>query len=678
MPNLEIIGWESKGIRIPDTKVELASEMHHTYIQMPNGMGKTTTLWLIEFALSDTQQETHPELTYIDGKKDLSTKLIKDLRKNDAVPSGEFKLRTKLDGKNLDIHLDLNFDFGKYSRTYSYAGQPKRPLSETGKPVRNLINSGVSNYILLDGERAKHFLDGTKTSAKQAIHSLYKIELIGDAHTDCTFHMDEMRTSLGGKAGVIGKVTQAHNEYISSLGLKDRRKARLGEIDAEITEKSKEIKELGDQINSIGLGETEHKEKVDKLETEEKDYKTKRKEHQDLAMEQFKSSPLAILPEFSDNLTSLFECLDKNKLPEAAGKEWFLELAEAEYCVCGDEMTVLMSDKIRKKSSQFLSGNHQAVLNAVKGNYRQVILPLITKGDTELYFSNLKDHLKHAGTMSAEAMSKHNEIENIATKAAEEQGVTDKVSKLIIKRTTEETNLTILEDEKVNLSGTITNDKSLKWAEKEAETKERELKRYRDSYVLTQRETIIREIVEQVKENVTKTVCKEITEATNTKTESILKTTDMELETIDKSLILKGGKGGGSMGQTLVLAYSFLEALHAKNNYEMPLIIDSPVGNLDNTNRREVADLLWNMDRKIIIFVINSEKPSFIDRLVKHAKDNKRVNELSFITNITMDGKTANFYNNLVATGNANKNGSGGISYEHEFFERFDVEEEGK
>ena len=92
------------------------------------------------------------------GKKSLP-KRIQGLKKSDKFSTGTFNLRTKLDGKSLDIHLDFDFELGKYIRTYTFAGQPKRQIHETGKPVRNLVKSGVSNYILLDGERAKHFLD---------------------------------------------------------------------------------------------------------------------------------------------------------------------------------------------------------------------------------------------------------------------------------------------------------------------------------------------------------------------------------------------------------------------------------------------------------------------------------------------------------------------------------------
>lgn len=676
MPDLEITGWESKGLRIPDTKIEVASKNHHTYIQMPNGMGKTTTLWLIKFALDQTHQDTHPMLTYIDGKEDLSKTLIRRLKKSDTISKGNFKLRTKLDGKNLDIHLDFDFTLGKYIRTYTFAGQPKRQINETGKPVRNLIKSGVSNYILLDGERAKHFLDGTKSSAKEAIHSLYKIELIDDVHTDCTYHIDDLRTSLGGKAGVSAKVTLANNQFKKAVAELQRRKARSSEIDTEIEGKKKEITDVTDKITTIGLTGTKHKEEVDQLKGQQKTFKKKREEHQDLAMQRIASSPLALLPDFSDNLTSLFDCLDKNKLPEAAGKEWFLELAESNECVCDNKMTALMSENIRKKSNEFLSGNHQAVLNAIKGNYRQVVSPLITSETTESYFTDLKSDLDEAGVMNAKAMSKHNEIEMIAAKAATEQGVTEKISKLTLKRKKHEDELKFLEEEKLDLSGSQTNEKSLRWAENDMDAKQDELKKFTDAYLLTQREKILEEIVEDVRDAVTQQVCEDITNSTNKRTREILKTDDMELEKIEKSLILKGGKGSGSMGQTLVLAYSFLQSLHAKNNFKMPLIIDSPVGNLDNQNRRDVADLLWEMERKMIIFIINSEKPSFMTRLVKHAKNAKRFNELCFITNISRDGKTADFYDKLVNSKDADKDGSGGISYEYKFFDGFDVEDE--
>ncbi len=56
MTKIEILGWESKGLRSVDYKVDFDKTQDSVYsaslLQMPNGTGKTTTLNLIRTALS--------------------------------------------------------------------------------------------------------------------------------------------------------------------------------------------------------------------------------------------------------------------------------------------------------------------------------------------------------------------------------------------------------------------------------------------------------------------------------------------------------------------------------------------------------------------------------------------------------------------------------------------------
>ena len=51
---LQILGWESNGLRCADSKIDLESGgvKKLNLIQMPNGTGKTTTLGLIQAAMT--------------------------------------------------------------------------------------------------------------------------------------------------------------------------------------------------------------------------------------------------------------------------------------------------------------------------------------------------------------------------------------------------------------------------------------------------------------------------------------------------------------------------------------------------------------------------------------------------------------------------------------------------
>ena len=61
---IEIAGWESEGLRCPDVAVDLrrgGQVPSVSLVQMPNGTGKTTTLELLNAALSGSAQDWRPE-----------------------------------------------------------------------------------------------------------------------------------------------------------------------------------------------------------------------------------------------------------------------------------------------------------------------------------------------------------------------------------------------------------------------------------------------------------------------------------------------------------------------------------------------------------------------------------------------------------------------------------------
>lgn len=65
---------------------------------------------------------------------------------------------------------------------------------------------------------------------------------------------------------------------------------------------------------------------------------------------------------------------------------------------------------------------------------------------------------------------------------------------------------------------------------------------------------------------------------------------DFELDTVDH----KGRPAGLSEGQKMVRAYIFSVVLRQIVGYQFPLLVDTPLGRLDNRNSREAASLLSN------------------------------------------------------------------------------------
>ena len=86
---LEIVSWKSEGLRCPDFSFDLDkfSNLKSSFVQMPNGTGKTTTLELLKSCLYDRDFKTDDISSY-KPKKD------KDLKDKPF-----FQTKFKIDGK---------------------------------------------------------------------------------------------------------------------------------------------------------------------------------------------------------------------------------------------------------------------------------------------------------------------------------------------------------------------------------------------------------------------------------------------------------------------------------------------------------------------------------------------------------------------------------------------------
>jgi len=73
-------------------------------------------------------------------------------------------------------------------------------------------------------------------------------------------------------------------------------------------------------------------------------------------------------------------------------------------------------------------------------------------------------------------------------------------------------------------------------------------------------------------------------------------TKDYAISIINK----KGRKDIGSQGQSMVMAYSIIEALSSCSGFEFPMIIDTPGRSLSRSNMTHVFDYMTNSDRQVI------------------------------------------------------------------------------
>ena len=92
------------------------------------------------------------------------------------------------------------------------------------------------------------------------------------------------------------------------------------------------------------------------------------------------------------------------------------------------------------------------------------------------------------------------------------------------------------------------------------------------------------------------------------------------IDKIERSLILTGQEGG-SIGETLSIAYAFLATLFHRSDHQLPFIVDSPASPIDLAIRPKIGELIPKLTEQFIAFTISSERERFTASL-KQASDN--------------------------------------------------------
>ena len=166
---LNILGWSASTLRCPDHEISLCppntqTPYKATFIQMPNGTGKTTTLQLLRATLSGSAQQWTSEQ-------------IAEFRNNTSLAeSGSFIVKLSLNDKLLTFELIFDFQRKKieYRTTYGSGIQNgffPPPI------IKKFLNIEFVNLFIFDGELARNLLDDKQTRARDAIDALFQLSL---------------------------------------------------------------------------------------------------------------------------------------------------------------------------------------------------------------------------------------------------------------------------------------------------------------------------------------------------------------------------------------------------------------------------------------------------------------------------------------------------------------------
>ena len=658
--SIRMAGWKAQGLRCPDHEVSFETSpgrVHPiTLLQMPNGTGKTTTLQLLRAALSGPGAGGH-----------WTADAIRDMRKSPATTKGDFQVALLHNGQR--VTFILKFDFEELTVDYSTTTPTgNRKGFEPPRELTRFLNESFVEFFVFDGELADSLLDREKTNAQQVIDDLFQLKLFDRIDLWIEKYWKDESAKKAKNGGSNSQTSKGLNKW---KGWIERNTNRLREL------KKQQEKLVADK-KRVKTRQTKLRNENDKAIKEKQEYKERLSSAQmqrDAADNEVKSnasrllqtfrSPHALSPIFAREMISFKDSLDRVKLPESAAREFFEDLAKEEKCVCGRDLDDETRLAVRERASLYLGSDDVSLLNQMKGEVASQI------GDNPNVpaeaLSSEKRDLEKAIKKAAQLRSAHDAIKSEAVHEDPElERKEAEITKLQEELATINVKLERFDETKEGSD--IEDTWGISVIEKGLERAKKNYAEVADTLQLKARAEVLQAIVRsahiQSRERISAALC----EDANKRIAQLMPHNAIRIDRIDRSLRLDG-KSGGSMGETLSVAYAFLSTLFHRTDYQLPFVVDSPAGPLDHQKREAVASLIPRLAAQFVAFVISTEREAFQNTL-----DRAATSPIQYLTLFRKGDKVLE----LQAKGNGQveSTADGILVAGKSFFESFQIEKE--
>ena len=610
---LQILGWKSTGLRCPDHEIDCTDNQgkphHMTFIQMPNGTGKTTTLSLLRAAMSGSGEQS---------KLIWENQSINEFKKNESSVSGQFSLFLKLNEKRLTIIMEFDFQSNTVNyKTTFHTGQNSgfRPPRE----LRRFMKPEFVIFFIFDGEQAQQLLDRNYTNAQTAVESLYQIHLLDQMADKVDQYWDSEtlnftardETGFTRRRNLLNKWKNRRRTVLDEI---EQIKAILSDANKELKHWNKKYENELDKEKIIAKKVKEAQSNVDNL-TNEVESKTKQVTDE-------MREPHALTRDFALMVGNLKSGLDRVKLPESAAREFFYELAEERECVCGREIDRDIKQIIRERAKQYLGSEDVALLNSMKTAIWDAIGNSNTEAEQDLSQSvsmlvELVGELQEAQNDLADLRNEADESdpavkeasEKIADLQSEIRKYEQELSRYEGEDNIEKSNIEASQLENVNLEKLF----SLVTIDQGIQKLEELVDEIRKTIRLRKKRDELKRILKSSHSTAQRVIADEIREEANRKIVELMPYNNIRIKNIKKSLELEN-KTSGSVGETLAIGYAFLSTLFNRaEQHKLPFVADSPVIPIDYDNRESIGELVPKLTDQFIAFIISPERERFLN-----------------------------------------------------------------
>ncbi len=591
---ITILGWKAIGFRCPDHEINLMNKSDTLYpvslIQMPNGTGKTTTLNLIQAALSGLATNW-------------SSSRIREFEKRDNIDrKANFEMSLLLNEKKFTVQMHFDFEEGivRYKTTYG-TGQKDGFLPP--REFKKFLSENFVKFYVFDGELAEKLLNHNDTNAENVIEHLFQIDHIQIIKRAIEKYWEDATSNQS--------ATEEKGLTQAKKNLKDKKeKLKRYEKDIKILEEeeeknTEELKKLKEKYESELQRSREYSDELRNLQGELRNTEAEEKSLSTVILEKM-TDATNLSTKVAKELHDFKNSLDRVKLPETAAREFFQELAEETECVCGREITKDIKQEILHRAEQYLGSDDVSLLNSIKTSIEDSVGISESSGEEEL--NELLDKLQKLSE------AKHEIQQDLDQKYLDAENSDPELEEIRERMTELNTLIAGTQEDMQKYIDPLFSEYNIEPLKKEIIDLEEKVAERTKTVSLNRMRTALHKILNNAYQNARNNISIEIVKDANEKIGMLMPHNEIRIEKIDKSIILKN-QAGGSVGEQLSVAYAFLSTLFQRSDHSLPFIMDSPVGAIDGDIREEIANLIPRLAKQFIAFTISTERQNFLKPL---------------------------------------------------------------
>lgn len=623
--DVRLTGWRSKNIRggLRDINIDLGPDPERwTFVQMPNGIGKTTTMTLLRATLTGAE---------------LPTQAVRDFRADDSVETGFFEVSLTVDDKPFRLQLHLDYRDGSATYWTARAGARDGGLEEgraLPADLRDLLKERLTELFVFNGELATQIRDPDKTRAAEAIRALYRLDTLDALRrgVDRLVDQEQRRAASVSTAKEEKGLRRLQNARDIARSTKERLSQQQRTTAMRMAEHERERVRLEAEIHARMAEDADIRAKLEKLTELQEEVNTAVSLLSVQALDVLRR-PAHVHPRLLSRLQHLGGKLYELKLPETISAEFFRELATQKTCVCGRPIGHAEMHAISEGATRYLAQDQISIINQMKLALRD------SKGDPE----ELSGLIRDLRGMLNEQRKLKNERDRLASeRIAEGDELLKSLSSELAAHSNELETLTATVERLTTKDPIRQRALRVTWetnqalCDAELKTRQFRLDTASKTRSFALQGEKLKSLVADVDTRALDILRERVQQSTNEKLSQIITSEELQVARIGGGLEMMsagiGSKTGVSEGQSLAIAYAFLTSLLAEAPYNLPFIVDSPAVSLDTAFRREVGKLIPEFFDQMIMFVISSEREGFADAFYE------RPSGVGYITVIPRNG----------------------------------------